>query len=361
MSEDQWLPDLFNPAQAPEPEPSEPSEPATQPTVSAPYDTIDVALDGWTYRLWRQWLGQDEQEQRKNVDLLTDIFQQYDPSATSLLEVSKSQPDSPDPYSWVFRFGLFGDPAKVTEAIENIDSQLLKIAENFKVIAGTAKALVTRMDGTQEAVELPKDLVASDIATTMYRLLDLVQTGGVKESPETESRASELRQITSPASGEYCTIHGKTGEEHTDEEREADIWGTKGEEEKAWTPDYQYIPKALAEEGRWNEWADEVKEAISGIDKVAEDVKMLRTTKTSTPEQTINTLNAVKELVETTRSWFYEIATQVDQEPIGEEDKALAGELKRVFKDETMKTVFDNLSSMIEKVIAEKQTMVIPN
>jgi hypothetical protein len=216
-----------------EPNTSEPeSEPTPQqPETPAPYDTIEVALDGWTYRLWRQWLGEDEQEQRKNVDLLTDILQRYDPSATSLLEGSKSQPDSPDPYSWVFRFGLYGDPAKVTEAIENLDSQFLKITQKFKVIPGTAKALVTRMDGTEEAVELPKDMVSADIATTTYRLLDLVQTGGrVKSSPETESRTSELRQITSPASGEYCTAHGKTGEEHTDEEREQDILGVKGEE-----------------------------------------------------------------------------------------------------------------------------------
>jgi uncharacterized protein (UPF0335 family) len=503
----------------PDEEPIE--EPATEPTVTAPYDTIDVALDGWEYRSWRQWLGKDDAEQKKKADLALDLMRQYDPSASASLEKSEKNPD----YSWVFRFGLYGDPGKVTEAIENLDEQLVGILGNWEVEMGTAKALVKRMDGTKEAIEVPKDMMSKDIATTMMRLLEMVQEGGTKMPSDATSKTSELRQIVSPESGEYCSRHKKTGAEHTDEEREEDIWGAeKGEQggvylgcdrckslgtitkdrkevicpecrgtgqgakqfdwpederdvkqeahshsckecgtemepvnqahtqyrcsnwkggctqadtgvpaedcekcwdretrrkeqpdddsfdendpekscivhfkpynqhtaeeigqdigamnplenpvgfprlvrtetQKPWRPDIQPVSKEHLdeEEGRWNEWADEVKEAMSELDKAGEDVKTLRTTKTSTPEAALNLLNSIKELVESTRSWFYEIATQIDQEPVGKEDKDLADELKQVFKDETMKTVFDNLSSMVEKVIAEKQTMAIPN
>jgi hypothetical protein len=145
--------------------------------------------------------------------------------------VAQSHPDSPDPYSWVFRFGLYGDPGKVTEAIEKIDGQLLSMASNWKVVPGTAKAIVTRTDGSEEAVELPSDMMSSDLSTTAYRLLDLVQTGGVKGDPTTESSTSELRQITSPDSEEYCSRHKKVGAEHTDEEVEDDLLNAKGEQE----------------------------------------------------------------------------------------------------------------------------------
>ncbi len=486
----------------------EPTEEPTETTTVAPYDTIDVALDGWEYRSWRQWLGEDDTEQKKKADLALDLMRQYDPSASAILEKSKEHPD----YSWVFRFGLYGDPGKVTEAIENLDEQLVGILGNWEVQAGTAKALVKRMDGTEEAVEVPRDMMSKDLATTMMRLLEMVQEGGAKMPSDSTSKTSELRQIVSPESGEYCSRHKKTGAEHTDEEREEDIWGAEkgeqggvylacdrckslgtitkggkevicpeckgtGQAEKAfdwpedirdvkqeahghpcsecgtemepvnlastqyrcpnwkggcsqadtgvpakdcekcwdretrrkeetppdseienlqwqidnldttleeldnsassrlidlesqhspnWSPDLSYrgspmgVESAKTEEGRWNQWIDEVKEAMNELNKAGEEVKTLRTTKTSTPEQAINTLHAVKELVETTRSWFYEIATQVDQEPVEEEDKALADELKGVFKDETMEQVFDSLTSTIEKAIAEKQTQTI--
>jgi len=138
----------------PDEEPIE--EPATEPTVTAPYDTIDVALDGWEYRSWRQWLGKDDAEQKKKADLALDLMRQYDPSASASLEKSEKNPD----YSWVFRFGLYGDPGKVTEAIENLDEQLVGILGNWEVEMGTAKALVKRMDGTEEAIEVPKDMMS---------------------------------------------------------------------------------------------------------------------------------------------------------------------------------------------------------
>jgi len=527
MAEDQWLPDLFKP-KAPESEPEDPmsaagrdiekpteglivpdeeptEEPATQPTSPAPYDTIDVALDGWEYRLFTEWLGKDEMEQKKNVDIFLDILHKYDPSATANVEKSKKHPGS----SWVFRFGLYGDPGDVTEAIENTDSQLLSMASNWEVQPGTAKALVKRMDGIEEAVELPKDMVSRDIATTMYRLLDLVQTGDGKLSPDTESRTSELRQMTSPASGEYCTEHGKTGEEHTDEEREADILGAKGEsapsevykgrcsnckrgdhcfgdcgcgckslifdydtrksmeglypkkeahghpcsecgtekvpvdeahtqyrcpnwkggcsqadtgvpaqdceqcwknyskrgEESGdereieseieylqwqignldtaleeldnsassrlidlegqhpdkWSPDYQHTPKALMdeEEGRWDEWAEQFKMNMGHWEDAMATVSKFSQWQNATPEEAIKALENAKVMVGNTRRWITETAQLVDVEPVGENDKDIADDLKDLFKDQSTLDALDHLFSTIDKVIAEKQTMAI--
>jgi hypothetical protein len=319
-------------------EPKEPeSEPEPQePEVSAPYDSIDVALDGWEYRLFTEWMGKDEMEQKKNADLFLNILQEYDPSATANVEKSTKHPGS----SWVFRFGLFGDPANVTEAIEKVDNQLLGIAQTWETEPGTAKALVTKTDGTEEAYELPRDLISKDTATTLYRLIDLVQTGGVKGSPETESKTSELRQITSPASGEYCTRHSKTGEEHTDEEREDDILGAKGEEVgmeeeikkledelQAWTPGYQAIPKAQMEneqeplpmpepepQPQWNKWRRDVETYQQEMSNLIDTVLNIGKDPMGTPEAIEKTSKVAEDRMEQIVDWAVDLLEKSTEE-----------------------------------------------
>lgn len=309
------------------------------PSKAPPYDSIDIALDGWTYRLWREWLGKDDADQRKNSDLFLDILTQYDPSATALLEVSKSHESSEDPYSWVFRFGLYGDPGKVTEAVEKIDGSLLKIAQNWKVIPGSAKAIVTRIDeGGDELIELPRDMIAADLSTTVYRLLDLVQTGGVKAEPTTESSVSELRQISSPDSAEYCSRHQKTGEEHSQEEVDEDIWNTKGEERdiesqiakleeelQAWTPGYQAVPKALKSapieepmieeppvdfghiKEEANTYAEEMSKLIETLIKLTEDP-------TATPEAVEKSSKVAKDRVKDIVGWAEKTVKKIEDD-----------------------------------------------
>lgn len=334
----------------------EPVQEPQPPSQSAPYDSIDVALDGWTYRMWREWLGKDDMEQRKNSDLILDIFQQYDPSATALLEVSDAHAGEEDPYSWVFRFGLYGDPGNVTEAIEKIDGTLLKMTNNWKVIPGRAQAIVTRQDGTEEIEELPRDMIAADLPTTMYRLLDLVQTGGVRAHPTTESSSSKLRQISSPDSAEYCSRHKKTGAEHTDEEREEDVWNTKDEEGdiegqiakleeelQAWTPGYQSVPKALKDApmtepvemeppidfGRIQEeastYAEEMGNLIETLIKVTNDT-------TSTPEAVEQASKVAEDRVKAIVKWA---------------EKAV----KKIEDDEGMDTEVDEVMDSLQKIL----------
>jgi hypothetical protein len=317
-------------------------------------------------------------EQKKNADLFLDILKKYDPSASSSVEKSKTHPGS----SWVFRFGLFGDPGKVTEAIESIDNQLLSIAEVWETQPGTAKALVTNMDNQEEAYELPKDLISKDIATTMYRLLDLVQTGGVKGSPTTESKTSELRQITSPDSAEFCSNHNKTGAEHTDEEREEDILGAKGEEGKleeeikkleeelqAWTPGYQAVPKALKGEPeplpetepqpQWGKLRRDVDTYSTEMSNLIDTVTSIGDDPTGTPEAIEKTAKVAEDRMGQIVDWAVDLLEKTTEETwiadVDQDAEAVMAGLQKIID-------FGNRFQMLLIQSQEKaKTMAIPN
>ena len=79
------------------------------------WSTMDIALDGWEYRIWEKWIGSDV----KTAKLLLDNLQQWSPEATMSFERSKTMPDSPD-IVVVYRFSLYGAPDDVMEAITSI-------------------------------------------------------------------------------------------------------------------------------------------------------------------------------------------------------------------------------------------------
>lgn len=268
----------------PEPEPQEgvqfPSEYLTQgipepetPPAGAelatpvPYENTEIALDGWEYHVARQWLG-DPDFAAKKAELLQEVLRQYDPSASATLaDRSEEYKDSADPYTWIFRFGLYGDPEKVTKAIETIDDMFFDAAGTWEVKPGTAKAVVKRMDGTADNIQLPSDLLSRDIANSLYRLIELVQEAntGIQADTDIEGTTSRLRQTVGPSeSQEPCKRHGKPGSEHTPEERDEDIWHTKGEQ---WHPDLSY------RESPWGVESTKLEECLSELDSLMyEDV-----------------------------------------------------------------------------------------
>jgi DNA-directed RNA polymerase subunit RPC12/RpoP len=137
----------------------------------------------------------------------------------------------------------------------------------------------------------------------------------------------------------------------------------EGQHPQKWSLDWQPIPKALMdeqEEGRWSEWADQFKIHMSNWTDAMTLVDRANKWKTGTPEDAIKMLNNSKGMIEDARRWISDTSQLVDTEPVNEDDKILADDLKDMFKDPTTLQAIDILLETLNKVIAEKQTMAIP-
>jgi hypothetical protein len=113
------------------------------------------------------------------------------------------------------------------------------------------------------------------------------------------------------------------------------------------------------EEGRWDEWAEQFKMNMGHWENAMATVSKFSQWQNATPEEAIKALENAKVMVENTRRWITETAQLVDMEPVGENDKDIADDLKDLFKDQSTLDALDHLFSTIDKVIAEKQTMAI--
>lgn len=202
----------YTPDQAPIEEPEEDVEGMIDETVGEikPWSEVELALDGWQYRVWDKWLGNEE----KTADLLLNQLQQFDPTATMMKEQSKTHPESPDTV-YVYRFSLFGNPDGVLDAVTDIQESFLAL-ENYKVIAGAASAIITYADGSNELLEVPTK-GGTDIDEALRYVLDAFNKSLGSKGEEGESEDIE-RQI-------------------------AELQNEMGQ--KPWTPSYQSVPKAL--------------------------------------------------------------------------------------------------------------------
>jgi ribosomal protein S27AE len=130
------------------------------------WTTIDIALDGWEYRVWQEWIKNDI----KTAKLLLDILQQFDPQATMSPERSESKPDSPDAV-FAYRFSLYGDPDGIMEAATTILETFIGATENYKVKAGTSKAYISYNDGTTDEYR-DKPSEGTDVDEALRLILD---------------------------------------------------------------------------------------------------------------------------------------------------------------------------------------------
>jgi rubrerythrin len=145
----------------------DPTETVTEMTGEiAPWSSMDIALEGWSYRIWDKWINKDE----KVANVLLDVLRQYDPTATMTVEKSQTVPDSPDNV-YVYRFSLYGSPDGLMEAITAIEETFIGATENYKVIAGQPKVILTYADGHDELAEVPST-AGADIDEALRLAID---------------------------------------------------------------------------------------------------------------------------------------------------------------------------------------------
>lgn len=297
---------------SPQPEPTEPPEEDVETLIDetvgeiAPWQEIEIVLEGWEYRVWDKWLNGDAH----TAELLLDVLRQYDPTATMAPEKSKTEPQSPDTV-YAYHFTLYGSPDGVMDAVTAINAAFLAL-ENYKVVAGKAYVLVTFVNGKQGIIETPTK-------------------GG-----------TDIDEALSWAVDEF----GKK-------------MGAKTEEAAAkWTPNYQHTPKALMEEDKWIDWATQLNDLINDLVSIGPQLEAIKENQSATPEQALGNLKTVKQNLNQIKRFFDDVRPLVKVEPIGMGDEAEKN-VRDVFDDPSVMEAFSNLESDVDHAIAVFQTKVI--
>jgi hypothetical protein len=184
--------------------PTQPKGPEETPAIPemkpATGKKISYALENWEIWIYDEWLGAVPSRQDKHAELFYNILKKFDPNATIQRRPAKGQG-----ILYTFNISLYGDGEQIMDAIETIQSMLLKIADNYNIHAGSAYANIQYNNGASDFVQGSVG-PNTDFLDSFSSLLDSVynrknvtkvppQTGlePASETVQTQEKTEEIR------------------------------------------------------------------------------------------------------------------------------------------------------------------------